>query len=314
MLIAVSGGADSMALLHGVLRIAGRLENARIEVAHLNHGLRGTESDEDLQLVQDVCGSAEVICNTDSLSPGSLQQDSRGSLEESARAARYAFLHRIALERGLPLIVTAHHQQDQLETILFSLLRGTGLRGLGGIPETRDLSPGVKIVRPMLRIEKETVRKYVASEKIAYREDSSNQTAEFARNRIRLALQSLSGVPGHGSELARFTSCLLRLGQQAKSTMQVIDCVSEQILAESLREQSPQKITFDCSQLRRWPEPLIRHALILQWSRQQWPRRAMTTFQWHQLSQAASTGSPRRWSFPDGVRMSRRRDALMLEK
>jgi len=307
VLLAVSGGADSMALLNGVLALAQKTGIQQLEVAHLNHGLRGAESDEDAEFVREACRTAGVSCVVEALSAQALRADSRGSLEESARTARYDFLQRTALARNLPLIATAHHQQDQAETLLFSLLRGTGLRGLRGIPEIRQCSQGVRIIRPMLRIDRVTVLQYLTTCGVTCREDSSNSTAEFARNRIRLLLRSME------DDQARvFESSLLRLSHQARLTTEIMDQVAETILKASLLEVTATEVKLDRTQLTHWPEPLVRHSLILTWILQGWPRQRMDAVQWQRLSDAAITGRPPRWSFPGGVRLSIRRTVLHL--
>lgn len=308
ILIAVSGGADSMAILHGILKIAEEIDIRRIEVAHLNHGLRGSESDADAELVQYVCTSLGVPLTIESLAAGKLKANSRGSLEESARIARYEFLYRTAASQRLSLIATAHHQQDQVETLLFSLLRGTGLRGLCGIPESRLVSPEIRIIRPLLTISRAIVRHFIDRNGIAYRDDSSNNTAAFARNGIRQLMQAMP-VEHSGFLEQR----LLRLSQQALLTIRSMDLVAEVILSESLLEATADVVRLDRIRLSDWPEPLMRHALILQWTRQNWPRQQMNTAQWQRMSVAALTGKPRRWSFPDGVELSVHRTLLRLK-
>ncbi len=307
ILLAVSGGADSMALFHGVLALAKRAGMGRVEVAHLNHALRGSESDADAEFVRQACLSAGVPFVVETLAAHVLQADSRGSLEESARTARYDFLQRTAVARNLSRIATAHHQQDQAETLLFSLLRGTGLRGLRGIPDVRLCCEGLHIIRPMLKIERTAVRQYLAESGIDCREDSSNATPEFARNRIRLMLKAMdSGQAG------RLESSLLRLSHQASLTTQIMDQVAEKILKSSLLEVTETEVKLDRLPLMNWPEPLVRHALLLLWIRQHWPRQRMNAGQWQRLSDAAITGSPPRWSFPGGVRLNIRRKILHL--
>jgi tRNA(Ile)-lysidine synthase len=308
ILLAVSGGADSMAMLHGTLAIASQIGLTRIEVAHLNHGLRGAESHADAALVAEACRTAGIEFVVEAIKAASLKEESRGSLEEAARSARYRFLTRIAHERALPLIATAHHQQDHVETILFSLLRGTGLRGLQGIPAARLDAQGVQIIRPMLLIDRAAIRQYISDHEIAYRDDASNDTPDFARNRIRMLLKALPSE--HTRQL---TSHLLDLSDQAYHTMAAMDNVASNILNRCLLTATSCHIAFNREGLQQWPEPLVRHALITQWIRQKWPRRSMNREQWLRLSTAATISVPRRWSFPGGVQMTIRRAVLHLE-
>ncbi len=308
ILLAVSGGADSMAMLHGTVAIAQQLGLTRIEVAHLNHGLRDSESQADAALVAQTCRTAGIEFVLGTIDSAVLKKDSRGSLEESARTARYHFLSRVARQRNLPLIATAHHQQDQVETVLFSLLRGTGLRGLQGIPPTRPDSPGSQIIRPMLMIDRPAIEQYISNQKICYRDDASNESPDFARNRIRILLKALPA-----EQACVLTSHLLELSGQASQTMAAMKQVACNILNSCVLTATPSDVTFDRKQLQRWPEPLVRHALTEQWIAQNWPRRNMNREHWHRLSAAVTTGVPRRWSFPGGVQMTIRRSILHLE-
>jgi tRNA(Ile)-lysidine synthase len=308
MLLAVSGGADSMAMLHGLVEIGRQSSLGRIAVAHLNHGLRSGESDEDARFVEETCSSLGVHCVAERIVPGTLDADSRGSLEESARKARYEFLARTAKSLNLPVVLTAHHQQDQTETLVFNILRGTGLRGLCGIPEVRELAPGLHVVRPMLKLSPVVIRDYVCRRRIAFREDSSNSTSQFTRNQIRYVLNSMPKQTSGSLGVS-----LQALSDQAGRTLTVIDELSARILHRAVREEGDHHIQLDCRELQRWPEPLIRHALILQWARKRWPRQQMNAAQWERLSAAALTSAPRRWTFPGGMTSIVRRKMLTLQ-
>lgn len=308
VLLAVSGGADSMAMLHGLVEIGRPASRGRIAVAHLNHGLRGEESDEDARFVEETCSALGVECLVERLVPGSLDVDSRGSLEEAARKARYEFLARAAELRSLSIVLTAHHQQDQTETLVFNILRGTGLRGLCGIPEVRNLASGLHVVRPMLKLSPVVIRDFVRRRGIAFREDSSNGTSQFTRNQIRQVLNSMA------KEISGSLGASLQaLSDQAGQTMRVIDELSDRILRNAVREEGENHIQLDCRELLRWPEPIVRHALILQWVRKRWPRQQMNAAQWERLSAAALTGTPRRWTFPGGMTSIVRRKMLTLQ-
>lgn len=309
MLLAVSGGADSMAMLHGLVEINHQSPLGNFAVAHLNHGLRGAESDEDARFVKETCSVLGVECLQERLGPGSLDVDTRGSVEEAARKARYEFLVRSARLLNLALILTAHHQQDQTETLVFSILRGTGLRGLSGIPECRELVPGVHVIRPMLNLSQAMIRDFVRDRGISFREDSSNATSQYTRNQIRQVLKSM---PNEVSD--PFVACLHALRDQAGQTMSVIDQLSVRILNSSVREESDAHVQLDCRALTFWPEPFIRHAIILLWTRKQWPRQQMNTAQWMRLSAATLTGKPRRWIFPGGISSCIKRGFLTLQR
>ncbi len=189
-----------------------------------------------------------------------------------------------------------------------NILRGTGLRGLCGIPEVRELAPGLRVVRPMLNLSPVVIRDFVRCRGIAFREDSSNCTSQFTRNQIR---QILNSMPKDTS--GSLGDSLNALSDQAGHTMRAIDELSARILHVAVREESDHHVQLDCRELLRWLEPFVRHALILQWARKRWPRQQMTAAQWERLSTAALTGVPRRWTFPGGITSIVRRKMLTLQ-
>lgn len=192
VLCAVSGGADSVAMLHVLYRLRDRL-NFNLAAAHYNHKLRGAESDRDQrfaeQFVQLCCGEHRrrdgTVLPPVRLYTGSgdvaAQARLRGTgLEETARDMRYAFLRQTAREAGADLIATAHTASDNAETILFHLARGSGLRGLGGILPRRE-----EIIRPLLTVTRREVEDYLFRHSLPHMEDSSNRSDDYTRNRIR---------------------------------------------------------------------------------------------------------------------------------
>lgn len=218
VLCAVSGGGDSICLLHALYHLREELGFTLI-AAHYNHKLRGAESDGDEAFVRqfvELCCGREVLHNGAVLPPvslycawGDVQGEARRrgtGLEETAREMRYAFLRQTARETGAQFIATAHNADDNGETILFHLARGTGLRGLTGIqPKSGDL------IRPLLTTPRKEIEAYLAYHSLPHREDRSNQDTAYSRNRIRHqvvpVLESLfPGFPGRVSE----TAALLR--------------------------------------------------------------------------------------------------------
>jgi tRNA(Ile)-lysidine synthetase-like protein len=169
--VAVSGGVDSMVLLE-LLR---QLPDLRLTVAHFDHGIR-EDSAKDRQLVQKVAlkYGLPFVFSQGNLGPA--------ASEAVARRARYGFLHKVRQAAGAKAIVTAHHQDDMLETAVINLLRGTGRRGLSSL-KSRDL-----VVRPLLVHNKQQLIKYAQSHKLEWREDSTNQDQKYLRNYVRLKI------------------------------------------------------------------------------------------------------------------------------
>jgi tRNA(Ile)-lysidine synthase len=174
--VATSGGADSVCLLHALGELAGRYGIA-LSVVHLDHGLRGAESRSDAEFVRDLAGR---LCLPFHLRTLDLR-GAGGNLEQEARRARLAFFGELIETGVLDRVATGHTRSDQAETVLFRFLRGSGGAGLSGIrPVTAE-----GVVRPLIAIDRTQVIGYLNARGIAWREDSSNRSPDFARNRIR---------------------------------------------------------------------------------------------------------------------------------
>jgi tRNA(Ile)-lysidine synthase len=220
VLVAVSGGCDSVSLLH-LLRFAADDAGLRVTAAHFDHAMR-PGSERDAAWVRGLCGAWRVPLVTERAATAL-------RTEEEARDARYAFLRRVQAECGATFLATAHHADDQAETVLFRVLRGTGLTGLAGIPP-RDASG---LVRPLLPFPRAQVVRYARAAGLAWREDPGNATADFARNRIRLRL--LPWIERTLAPGARRS--LVRLADLAREEEAAWDAVLAPILSEAIREE-----------------------------------------------------------------------------
>ena len=179
VLCALSGGADSMALLTGLLAAA-EDRNLTILAAHYDHQLRGEESRRDADFVADQCTRLGVPLTMGTGNVAEQADETGRGLEETARDMRYAFLEEAAARVGADVIATAHNADDNAETILLHLVRGTGLDGLAGIPPRRGT-----IVRPLLTVTRQEIEAYLADRDIPWVTDSSNADPAHSRNRIR---------------------------------------------------------------------------------------------------------------------------------
>ena len=178
ILCAVSGGQDSMALLHVLLDL-GKDEGFAVAVAHYNHQLRETAT-QDEALVRHHCATLGLPFFSDSGDVRGYAKAHGASIEDAARTMRYAFLQRTAQACGADYIATAHHRQDNAETLLLHLLRGSGLHGLGGIAPVRG-----NIIRPLLQADRADIERYITDHNIPYAEDESNLDTIYTRNRLR---------------------------------------------------------------------------------------------------------------------------------
>ena len=178
-LCAVSGGLDSMCLLEMTVR-QGQKQGRRVAVAHFNHQLRGAEADRDEAFVRDWCAAREIPFFAGRGDVRAFAEKTGRTVEEAARQLRYKFLEETRRREGFGCILTAHHADDSAETMLLNLLRGTGLKGLTGIPEKRDC-----ILRPLLSVTRAELAAYAAEHRIPFVEDSTNGTDDAARNMLR---------------------------------------------------------------------------------------------------------------------------------
>ena len=179
IITAVSGGADSMALLHALMELKEEL-SIDLVAAHVNHNLRGGESDLDADLVKNTCLMHNIPIEMLEADVKSLARKKKISLEEAGREARYGFFDSRLKKYNADKIAIAHTKNDNAETILLNLFRGTGLDGLCGIPPVRD-----QYIRPLIDISRNEVENYLNARGIVYRQDSSNSDNEFARNKVR---------------------------------------------------------------------------------------------------------------------------------
>jgi tRNA(Ile)-lysidine synthase len=184
ILIAVSGGVDSVVLLDILFQIA-ETEGYEISIAHYNHKIRETTSDSDELLVTSLAKKYKLKIYIDSSDVKSAAKKNNQSIELTARNLRYAFLDRISKSLDYHNIAMAHTADDSAETVMFNLLRGTGLTGLSGIPKVRNLSRKIQIIRPILNFRKSTLYDYAAKRNLKWNEDETNLLSIYSRNRIR---------------------------------------------------------------------------------------------------------------------------------
>lgn len=228
VIAAVSGGADSVAMLFALYLLRDEL-GITLEAAHFNHHLRGAESDRDEAFVTDFCGRYDIPLH---LGSGRIVPGKKG-LEAAARDARYAFL------RSLPgKVATAHTADDNAETVLMRLIRGTGLKGLGAIAPVSG-----NVIRPMLTVTRDDVEAFLEEYALPHVEDSSNGTDDFLRNRIRHGILPLMRAENP------------RIGENL-SAMALLLRQDESCLQSMLPEQTP-----DVSQLKAMEPALRRRAL-----------------------------------------------------
>ena len=274
--VGVSGGSDSVGLLH-VLNQAAVKAGLRLSVAHLDHGARGEASREDAAFVERLAKALGLPFDL-----GRWQSSRPGHFEADARRARYQWLLETARARGATALAVGHTRDDQAETVLHRIIRGTGIHGLAGIPKKRELGPGVTLVRPLLDVSREQIRAYLETLGQPFREDASNEDASRTRARLRQDL-----LPKLAAEYnPRVAEGLVNLARLAKESMRA----NQKRLEEAEREAAcvlpgeRDMLRFDCERLTRYSSYLRAEVLRLAWRRVGWPEAGMDAKRWRRLA------------------------------
>lgn len=237
VICAVSGGADSVCMLHVLLSLRNTL-GITVEAAHFNHQLRGEESDRDEAFVRTLCAELGVVLHVDNGDVRARAAKTHESVEEAARALRYAFFS------SLPgLIATAHTQDDNLETVLLNLTRGTGLAGLCGIPPRRE-----RFIRPMLAVSRAEIEAYLAQNGLSHVTDSTNFLPDARRNRLRQSVIPLLKAENPSLCETAFRMCRLLEADEAQLSAQAEAALRQARLSDGIR----------CSALTAYPRPSAR--------------------------------------------------------
>ena len=235
VLVAVSGGADSVALVHVLLTLAVEY-SLRPAIAHLNHCLRGSDSDRDAEFVRAIARQLGVPIYVETKDVFAFHQSRRLSLEEAGRRIRYDFFDALSAKYGFDKIALGHHSDDNAELVLLNLLRGSGPLGLSGIAPVR----AGKIVRPLIHLRRSEIIQYLAERKLPYVMDASNSDPAFMRNKIRHHL-----IPALQTAYnPRIIETLNRLGEILRAEDQWFDDALKPVLEQCVSFRADQKISL----------------------------------------------------------------------
>ncbi|HSW44080.1 MAG TPA: tRNA lysidine(34) synthetase TilS [Phycisphaerae bacterium] len=313
VLVGVSGGADSMALLH-LLCGPGREDERSLKphIVHVNHHLRGAEADEDAAFVTEAGRRLRVPCTVESIDVARLAEQEGGSVEEVGRRCRLETFERLCLKTGIRTVALGHHADDNAETILHRLIRGTGLRGLVGIRPVRPLRHGgdIRLIRPMLGFRRAEILDYLSREGIAFREDVSNRAVTYTRNRIRHELLPLLRERFN----PQVEEALNRLAEQARGMQAYLTQTGERMLDALIVERDDRRLVLHCPPLVRKPRviqtELIRRAIL----KSGFPEGELSYMHLNAVADlAAGTGGSKELHLPAGLRVSRRYQKLVFE-
>lgn len=253
IVIGVSGGADSSALLSLLVSLKEEY-SLRLVVVHVNHMLRGSLADADESFVENLCDSFNVEFRSKKCDVEKFSNEKGITLEEAGRIIRYDYFYQVASEVQGTKIAVAHNMNDNAETVIMRLARGTGLKGLGGIPPVRD-----NIIRPLIEIDRIEIEKYCLENKIKFRNDHTNFMDIYTRNKIRISIlpQLTEYINSKTIENISNTSSLVRLEDQ----------FLDELAAEKLNlitiEKGNEFIYIDINELLKNNEVIIRRILRL---------------------------------------------------
>ena len=293
--MAVSGGADSVAMLRFFAE--NRQSGSELAVAHVNHGLRSQESDDDAQLVRELAEKFNLPYFEHCIKKTDWNADETGSRESAARNLRYDFLVATAERNGLRHIATGHTKNDQVETVLHRILRGTGISGLAGIPMVRKINEAVSLIRPMLHVSRDEILDYLRALGQDYRTDSTNKATDFTRNRIRLEL-----LPHLREQYnVNVDEAILRLSGLAEEVQTILDEKTKQLQQECVLSLTDREIVLDQTRLLRESPFQVRELLMLLWKKNKFPLRRMGQEEWCNLERGIRESFPSCLYLPDGI-------------
>ncbi|MCK5564475.1 MAG: tRNA lysidine(34) synthetase TilS [Planctomycetes bacterium] len=251
VLVAVSGGGDSVALLNVLVRLKrDGVVGAKLAAGHVNHNLRGSESDGDSKFVSELGAKFGLEVLTRSVETIEYAKRNKLSIETAARQLRFDALCEMCSEAGAKCIVTAHHKDDNAETMIHRLMRGTGFRGLGGIWPVKEFGvgsweSGVRVVRPLLCVGRKDIEKYCSDNDLRWRTDGTNAETIYTRNKIRhLLLPDIQkGCQGDLAEK------LFELSLRSQKLYAKVEARAEQSLSEMIVEFSSRGVVLDRNRL-----------------------------------------------------------------
>lgn len=278
IIVGVSGGADSVALVRLLLEMrAASVEPAQMLLAHCNYGLRGAESDADEEFVRELAAQAGV---TFRLRRASQPEKPAGIGREAAwREFRYQYFAELAHEAGARYLLLAHTADDQIETVLLRLLRGSSLAGLRGIPRSRPLTPFTTVVRPLLQVRRQALRTYLQELGQPFRVDSSNESLDFQRNRLRNQLLphlAETYSPAIGDRM-------LQLSEEAEETQALVETLAQPLVGR-FQKAGAERLVIPAGVADGVAAIVVRTALVQAWREQGWGERDLTARHWHALA------------------------------
>ncbi|MCF6158180.1 MAG: tRNA lysidine(34) synthetase TilS [wastewater metagenome] len=260
IVIGVSGGPDSVALLK-ILHTLNIVKDLKLHliVAHLNHQLRGKDSSDDVRFVENLSRDLSLPFFSKNVNIQVLSDQTKSSIEETARRERYKFFMELSLKHNAISVATGHNADDNVETLLHRIIRGTGLLGLGGIPIKRSLKedPPIQLIRPLLFTWRREIIAYLEREQFHYRIDKSNYETGYFRNRIRIELIPLL----ENRFNPNIKNTLIQLCQILNANNEYLSSEAEKILTDCTIESTSDSYSIDVNFLRKQPK-VLQHVVL----------------------------------------------------
>lgn len=250
VLVGLSGGADSTALLHLLCRYA-RETGAEISAAHVNHGIRGEEADRDEEFCRLLAQRLGVRFFSERFNVPEIAESTGESIETAARRIRYEYFDRLMKEHGIKQLATAHNADDNLETVIFNIARGTGLGGICGIPNCRPAENGW-VVRPILNMEKSEIIEYCHNNSLSFVTDSTNTDTDYTRNKIRAEI-----IP----VMRQINSAAVRNAARMSETLRD-DALCLDSMAERFVKEPREEYAIETERICNAPAAIINRALM----------------------------------------------------
>lgn len=305
VIAAISGGPDSVALLRTLRHWIPNRD--QLIVAHYHHGIRGAEADGDMEFVRDLALQLDCPLEAERAPDDAFLRTPEG-WEEQARRCRYAFLERVARLRGARFVATGHTADDQAETILFRMLRGTGVEGGVGIPPVRRLAEDVSLIRPLLSVRRSEILRFLKSLQQAYRVDSSNLISGPTRNRLRHeAFPLLDAIMGLDTRRS-----LLGLAQRLEPLVKrERDRFEQEMWAAGLADPA-EEIVITREIGKAWDDATLVGVLRAAWRHRGWPERDMTAAWWNRIGERGVQSKV--LNLPGNIRWSREGETIRLRR
>lgn len=307
VVVGVSGGPDSIVLLHILKRLQEELK-ILLHVAHLNHMFRGEESQADASFVQTVCQQWGIPCSIEERDVPAYAKATGLTSQVAARRVRFQFFAEVLTKVEGQRIALAHHADDQAETILMNLFRGAGLKGLSGMSPLREKL----FIRPLLHVRKKEIEQYCAVENLSYRTDSSNLKTVYRRNKLRHQL-----IPTLEREYAPgLVHILSRMAEQIGNEDEYLDHLATAAYSEVLFSEGENGVSLDLKNVNKQPLVLVRRLLRIAWQRVYGTKQDLSFDHVERLiEELAYKGGPEKvLELPGGVRVRFSYDRLTFLK